>query len=165
MHAMAKCDPFHSTTVFRGVMDSKLYDEYPIGRKVTWYQLNHCSYDRSMINNTADGSGPRTVFTIQLTTGRARDISKFSLIPMEQEVLLPPNCRFEGVIRHLDAGNDIFIKSNRGGGLPVAHAPFFNVGKKFRVPLYLATSFDEDVSCRRAVWLTHCTCASHFVAM
>ena len=37
-------------------------------------------------------------------------------------------------------------KSHRGGGLPAAHAPFFSVGKKFRVPMYLATSFDEDVA-------------------
>jgi hypothetical protein len=37
-------------------------------------------------------------------------------------------------------------KSHRGGGLPAAHAPFFSVGKKFRVPTYLATSFDEDVA-------------------
>ena len=35
-----------------------------------------------------------------------------------------------------------------GGGLPAAHAPFFSVGKKFRVPMYLATSFDEDVAYR-----------------
>ena len=39
-------------------------------------------------------------------------------------------------------------KSHRGGGLPAAHAPFFSVGKKFRVPMYLATSFDEDVAYR-----------------
>ena len=37
-------------------------------------------------------------------------------------------------------------KSHRGGGLPAAHAPFFSGGKKFRVPMYLATSFDEDVA-------------------
>ena len=27
-------------------------------------------------------------------------------------------------------------KSHRGGGLPLLHAPFFTVGKKFRVPMY-----------------------------
>lgn len=37
-------------------------------------------------------------------------------------------------------------KSHRGGGLPAQHAAFFTAGKKFRVPMYLATSFDEDVA-------------------
>ena len=42
-------------------------------------------------------------------------------------------------------------KSHRGGGLPLLHAPFFTVGKKFRVPMYLATSFDEEVAYRQAL--------------
>ena len=37
-------------------------------------------------------------------------------------------------------------ESHRGGGLPLHHLPFFVVGKKFRVPMFLATSFDEDVA-------------------
>jgi hypothetical protein len=43
-------------------------------------------------------------------------------------------------------------QSHRGGGLPLEHAPFFVAGKKFRVPMFLATSFDEDVAykCTRA---------------
>jgi hypothetical protein len=43
--------------------------------------------------------------------------------------------------------------SHRGGGLPLAHLPFFTEGKKFRVPMYLATSFDEDVAYRLAALL------------
>jgi hypothetical protein len=45
-------------------------------------------------------------------------------------------------------------ESHRGGGLPLHHLPFFVVGKKFRVPMFLATSFDEDVAykcCLRAL--------------
>jgi hypothetical protein len=37
-------------------------------------------------------------------------------------------------------------ESHRGGGLPLQHVPFFAPGKKFRVPMFLATSFDEDVA-------------------
>ncbi len=44
-------------------------------------------------------------------------------------------------------------KSHRGGGLPAKHAAFFTAGKKFRVPMYLATSFDEDVAYRRVLLL------------
>ena len=42
-------------------------------------------------------------------------------------------------------------KSHRGGGLPLLHAPFFTVGKKFRAPMYLASSFDEEVAYRQAL--------------
>ena len=44
-------------------------------------------------------------------------------------------------------------ESHRGGGLPLEHLPFFVAGKQFRVPMFLATSFDEDVAykcCSRA---------------
>jgi hypothetical protein len=34
--------------------------------------------------------------------------------------------------------------SHRGGALPLQHHAFFTVGKKYRVPMYLATSFSED---------------------
>ncbi len=34
--------------------------------------------------------------------------------------------------------------SHRGGALPSQHRNFFAVGKKYRVPMYLATSFSED---------------------
>jgi hypothetical protein len=37
-------------------------------------------------------------------------------------------------------------ESHRGGGLPLQHVPFFVTGKKFRVPMFLATSFSEDVA-------------------
>ena len=34
--------------------------------------------------------------------------------------------------------------SHRGGALPQQHHHFFTVGTKYRVPMYLATSFSED---------------------
>jgi hypothetical protein len=53
-------------------------------------------------------TGTRTLFSIELTTGRARSITKFSLVPSEAEVLLPPNSRFV-VLGQLDAGNGLII--------------------------------------------------------
>jgi hypothetical protein len=35
-------------------------------------------------------------------------------------------------------------ESHRGGALPAQHHAFFTQGKKYRVPMYLATSFSED---------------------
>jgi hypothetical protein len=53
-------------------------------------------------------SGTRTLFAIELTTGRARIITKFSLVPSEAEVLLPPNSRFK-VVGQLDAGSGLVV--------------------------------------------------------
>ena len=39
-------------------------------------------------------TGPRTFFMISLTQGQARDITRYSMVPGEDEVLLPPGCRF-----------------------------------------------------------------------
>jgi hypothetical protein len=107
MHAMAKCDPCDTTTVFRVFTNNpQLHVEYPVGRKVTWYQFNFVSCTAPEFLGPSHGdSRPRTVFCIELTTGRARDITKISLIPTERMILLPPNCRFE-VIGLLDAGNN-----------------------------------------------------------
>ena len=38
--------------------------------------------------------GKRTIFAIQLTQGQAREITRYSLVAGEAEVLLPPGCRF-----------------------------------------------------------------------
>ena len=40
-------------------------------------------------------SGKRTIFQITLTQGQAREITRYSLIAAEDEVLLPPGCRFK----------------------------------------------------------------------
>jgi hypothetical protein len=37
-------------------------------------------------------------------------------------------------------------RTYRGGGLPLQHLPFFAAGKKYRVPMILATSFDLRVA-------------------
>ena len=109
MHAMAKCDPYHGTQVFRGVK-ADLSAEYPAGREVTWFQFSSCTCDIQVEQSEqfCGSSGTRTLFSIELTTGRARVISMFSLSPREAEVLLPPNSRFI-VLGQLDAGNGLVI--------------------------------------------------------
>jgi hypothetical protein len=76
--------------------------------------------------------------------------------------LLPPACvvvrgiSLLCVTRH-DETKPMYPKggeSHRGGGLPLEHVPFFVKDKKFRVPMFLATSFNEDVAykcCLRAL--------------
>jgi hypothetical protein len=38
-------------------------------------------------------AGSRTIFNIELTSGRARGVAGLSMIPSEAEVILPPNSR------------------------------------------------------------------------
>jgi len=70
--------------------------------------------------------------------------------------LLPPGC---GVVRGInllcvtrrEPSNMRYPpggKSHRGGALPAQHLSFFTEGLKFRVPMFLATSFEEEVAYR-----------------
>ena len=36
--------------------------------------------------------------------------------------------------------------THRGGALPLQHLPFFTEGKKYRIPMFLATSFDINTA-------------------
>ena len=51
--------------------------------------------------------------------------------------------------------------SHRGGALPPQHHAFFAVGKKYRVPMYLATSFSEDKAYEFWCSLLHAAPAVH----
>jgi hypothetical protein len=42
--------------------------------------------------------------------------------------------------------------------LPLQYSAFFTAGKKLRVPMHLATSFDEDVDYRSVLLLSQCAC-------
>jgi hypothetical protein len=109
MHALSKCDPYDGTNVFRGVK-ADLSADYPKDREVTWFQFSSCTCDIQVEQSEqfCGSSGNRTLFSIELTTGRARIITKYSLVPSEAEVLLPPNSCFK-VLGQLDAGNGLVI--------------------------------------------------------
>jgi TPR repeat protein len=109
MHALAKCDRYDGANVFRGVK-ADLSAEYPKDREVTWFQFSSCTCDIEVEQSAqfCGSSGTRTLFSIELTTGRARSITKFSIVPSEAEVLLPPNSRFK-VLGQLDAGGGLVI--------------------------------------------------------
>jgi hypothetical protein len=95
--------------VYRGVK-ADLSAQYPKDREVTWFQFSSCTCDIQVEQSEqfCGSSGTRTLFSIELTTGRARIITKFSLVPSEAEVLLPPNSRFK-VVSQFDAGNGLII--------------------------------------------------------
>jgi len=107
MHALRDCPLYSKKVVFRGVK-ADLSAQYPKDREVTWFQFSSCTCDLSVEQSEqfCGTSGVRTLFTIELTTGRARLITQYSLVPSEAEVLLPPNCRFK-VKGVFNAGNGL----------------------------------------------------------
>ncbi len=107
MHALRDCPLYPKKVVFRGVK-ADLSSQYPKDREVTWFQFSSCNCDLSVEQSEqfCGTSGVRTLFTIELTTGRARLVTLYSLVPSEAEVLLPPNCRFK-VKGMFNAGNDL----------------------------------------------------------
>jgi hypothetical protein len=82
--------------VFRGVKVD-LRDQYPQGRKVTWHGFCSTTKSAKVLENPlfCGEVGKRTIFAIQLTQGQAREISRYSLVESEDEILLPPGCKFE----------------------------------------------------------------------
>ena len=66
------------------------------GREFTWHGFCSTTKTVEVLRNPlfCGESGPRTIFAIQLTQGQAREITRYSLVRSEGEVLLPPGCRF-----------------------------------------------------------------------
>jgi hypothetical protein len=108
MHALRDCPQYDKRLVFRGVLGVNLSSQYPKFREVTWYQFSSCTCDLSVEQKDefCGNKGIRTLFAIELTTGRGRIIDQYSLEPSEAEVLLPPNSRFR-VKGLLNAGNGL----------------------------------------------------------
>ena len=104
---MAAIEPYPNDTVFRGVK-ADLRSDYPKGRKVTWHGFCSTTKSAEVLSNPmfCGQSGKRTIFAIKLTQGQAREITRYSLVASEDEVLLPPGCRFE-VEGVLPLGDDL----------------------------------------------------------
>ena len=109
MHALDLCPPYEGRLVYRGMANIRInLDEYRTGRKLTWFQFSSCASSIEVQKAFIGAVGDRCLFTIELTTSRARLISELSLFPQESEVLLPPNTRLE-VVATLDGGGGLTI--------------------------------------------------------
>lgn len=111
MHALKKSEPYSGSVLFRGVKKD-LSAMYLKGRRFSWYSVSSCSCMAEVLENPLflGNSGERTIFSIELhkEQNRARSIKQFSLVKSEDEIILPPNSRFE-VISHLRAGSGLVI--------------------------------------------------------
>eukprot|EP01041_Mallomonas_annulata_P000603 gene603-biopygen289 len=96
MHALKKAPPCRSLVVYRGVKEN-LSGQYIKGQKITWQGFTSTTTSLDVLSQDLflGTTGQRTMFNIELTTGRARMISELSMLSGENEVLLPPSSRFE----------------------------------------------------------------------
>ncbi|CAE8601404.1 unnamed protein product, partial [Polarella glacialis] len=104
-HALKMMPPYTGRVLYRGVkMDLK--DNYPKGRKVIWHGPSSCTTDIDVLtcDQFLGTTGVGTIFVIELTQHQAREITRYSLIPDEHEVMLPAGSKFE-VLSQLPRGD------------------------------------------------------------
>jgi hypothetical protein len=95
LRALVKCPSAPCKLVYRGVKNADLTSYYPDNHELEWHQFSSCSTSLAVQNRFTGPVGLRTLFTIELTSNRGRDICAYSAIPREQEVLLSPNTKFK----------------------------------------------------------------------
>jgi hypothetical protein len=123
-------------------------------------QQESFNHKEELLENIAASAGLIWTSARQLRLGSGKSIEFCSLLNRilreGDPELLPAGCsvvrginllcvtrREQSKLRYPSDG-----MSHRGGALPLVHTPFFTVGKKFRVPMFLATSFSVDVAYR-----------------
>jgi hypothetical protein len=94
LRALVKCPVSPCRTVYRGIKNADLTSFYPRGHEFEWHQFSSCSCSVEVQQQFTGSVGLRTMFAIELTSSRGRDISAYSAHQQESEVLLPPNTKF-----------------------------------------------------------------------
>ena len=89
--------PKHTASVWRGVKGVDLTGSFPKGKKLFWWAFNSTSKNVSTLLNPmfCGTSGTRTQFMIEAESGI--DITRFSMVDAEAEVLLFPGTKLEVV--------------------------------------------------------------------
>ena len=109
MHGLSKCPRLTIPLVYRGVRNG-VGSTYNVDDVITWCSFSSCTTRaKALENDTFLGmSGERTEFHITLTTNRARSIRHLSVMPDEEEILLPPNTRLR-VMGRADRGHGLWV--------------------------------------------------------
>jgi hypothetical protein len=94
LRALAKCPSSQYRTVYRGSKNVDLTIHYPDNHEFEWHQFASCSCSLEVQKEFTGQEGVHTVFIVQLTSNRGRDISAYCAVQREPEVLLPPTTKF-----------------------------------------------------------------------
>ena len=99
--------PPHTRTVYRGVKED-LHEAYPKGSTFVWWGFSSCTLTMDVLSHEdfLGTTGARTIFNIESDSGK--NISKHSMIPTEDEVLLLAARQFQ-VISILHPAKDLHI--------------------------------------------------------
>jgi surface protein len=106
LRALTKCPVSPCRLVYRGIKNADLTSYYPDGHEFEWHQFSSCSCSLAVQNVFTGQVGVRTLFTIELTSSRGRDVCAYSAVQREKEVLLPPNTKFR-VTSMFDTGHGL----------------------------------------------------------
>lgn len=95
--ALKALPPYGGKQVFRGVK-LDLREEYTNkqGDTVIWHGFSSTTKTMSALSSPefCGTTGPRTIFTIELSQNQAREITRYSVLANEDEVLIPPGSTF-----------------------------------------------------------------------
>ncbi|CAF1123931.1 unnamed protein product [Rotaria sp. Silwood1] len=105
IYALSKLPSIIHRILYRGIkMD--LSEDFPEGKTFIWWAFSSCSSSIKVLEQFLGQTGPRTIFNIECDS--AKDISKYSFYPSENEVLMYPARQFQ-VISSFNSGNQLKI--------------------------------------------------------
>jgi hypothetical protein len=109
LNSLKKIPSYDGKVVYRGVRKN-LLAQYRSRSEVTWWGCSSTTTSLEVLQTEqfCGMEGDRTIFTIELTQGQAKDITRYSLIPGEREVLLP-FCTTLKVKSCMDAGHGLCL--------------------------------------------------------
>ena len=106
MHALRKLPASDKRVAFRGCECALRFEPTP-GTDFQWSAFSSTATTIGVMKDFLGATGPRTLFILQLAEPLvARDVRAFSIAPSENEILLPPNVRFE-VVDSFDTGGGL----------------------------------------------------------
>jgi len=109
LNSLGRLPAFAGVQVFRGVKRD-LSANYAVGREITWHGFTSTTLKLDTLESPqfCGKTGDRTFFIITLTQRQGRDITQYSMVPAEAEVLLPPGTTVK-----------VESKTDMGGGLTI----------------------------------------------
>lgn len=112
--------------IWRGV-SRDVSHQYQKNEVLTWWTITSCSFEVQVVEDFLDSEKGSTLFMIEVINGR--DISAYTLFPLEKEVILP-------------MGTEFRVRSNamKRGTLSVIHLVEVNDGIGEQLPTAMGTS-------------------------
>ncbi|CAF3036673.1 unnamed protein product [Rotaria sp. Silwood2] len=125
--ALFKIQPCSAKVIYRGVK-ADLHSKYRPGERYIWWAFSSCTLSLAVLEQPMylGETGPRTLFNIECTNGKA--IKPHSYYKTEDEILLLPGFYFE-VVSQVKVGIDLYIIHLRELSPPyvLLEPPFSNV--------------------------------------